>query len=62
MNGFCRSAERQSEDKRKRENTQIFGSCQWTKKAMEYKGDADTFGNLCNWKTLQELVWKTHKE
>ena len=62
--GFCRLGGPQNENKRKRKDKQIIGTCQKTEKAIEDEGEGDS---NCNWRTwnsvLKALIkdWATWK-
>ena len=57
--GFCRPSGPQSENQRKRKESQVFRPCQRTKKHVEIKGDNDSNCNWRAWKGLLRLEKRT---
>ena len=51
---FCHFSKPQSGSKRKRNNTQIPGSCQKAEKAVEHEGDGNTSCSWCCWNGPQK--------
>ena len=64
FNGFCCSNEPLSENKRKRKDRQILGSCQRAEKVVEHEDGGDTNRNLNSWNsshTTIKISWDSQK-